>query len=965
MSFRMLPVLTFALITIGVLAADSRAAWELSTDDTHIVMDVENNAAVVKALGVPGVEHNWAACPMAIPLMPKAWIGNREIAAQWKFQNGIVDRFAHTLMLTFTNEEPKLLLRSIWRARPGRGPVEHWIEIENRSSARVAISHQDSLSLHGLKGDGPADLWWIKRGGSNASAQGGTFQQPLDKQLDLKLVSHCEDGASPVPWLAVQVGQKQGLYVGWEFSGLGRIHARAAKNDGQLDLNVGNLPDFRTDIEPGEVFWVPTAFVGCYAGDVDEGSYRLHRFVLEKLRPPLPQGKYPDPILAYNLYLDAGGASAKEADVLRCAKTCRELGFEAFMPDAMWFPETGDWRWDPQRFPKGIEPIEQYVHAQGMWMALWCAWTNGGTSTVPTALSVRGPVGHPEWFNVDLGPGWKPGPFSGGQLCLGCPEAKQWAIEKTQWLVGHHKLDYLKHDCGPITTQCNKTTHRHHYGVDASYWATMGYYEVQERLRRAFPAIILENCSGGGHIKDFGVIQRTHYTVTTDTLSNLPDRQSVYDSTYALPPLVLQAYTYDNFYPVKGDKPDTFLWRSAMMSAWQIDPTDTFAWTSREYDSVKRSVQIYKEWVRPMLADCRVHHILPRPDGIHWDGLFYWSDALRKGTLYIFRPESNDAQKTVKLKGLDSVRTYWVWGEDGSVSPAAHTGADLMEKGLTIKLLQPYTSDIIYLQDAALGKPEGLDAPGAFHLTAAATSRNDPFALYGKFSWEPSVGAKSYRVVVSESPDLANPIASSTVTSPSTTATLEVPPQKSLYWKVEAAGWGGRQWSTGDAGMLATPSLKKVAGVTFVSDMPWAKSTAGAGNTVHRDSNYYGKRPSIGSKPYPKAVWTHAFPDATPADVVMDISGEKFATFSAEVGVDTSAQGGSVQFQVLVDGQLKAESDVLRQGAVHPFHVDVAGAKQVTLRVLNGGDGYSCDHAVWGYARFVDAGVQDPVANRN
>ena len=41
----------------------------------------------------------------------------------------------------------------------------------------------------------------------------------------------------------------------------------------------------------------------------------------------------PDPILAYNLYLDVGGANAKEADVLRCAKICHELGFEAFMPD--------------------------------------------------------------------------------------------------------------------------------------------------------------------------------------------------------------------------------------------------------------------------------------------------------------------------------------------------------------------------------------------------------------------------------------------------------------------------------------------------------------------------------------------------------------------------------------------------------------------------------------------------------
>ena len=152
--------------------------------------------------------------------------------------------------------------------------------------------------------------------------------------------------------------------------------------------------------------------------------------------------------------------------------------------------------------------------------------------------------------------------------------------------------------------------------------------------------------------------------------------------------------------------------------------------------------------------------------------------------------------------------------------------------------------------------------------------------------------------------------------------------------------------------------------MTFISDMPWTKATAGAGNSVHRDTNFYGKRPAIGSKVYPKAVWTHAFPDATPADIVVDISDKKFATFAAEVGVDTSAGGGSVQFQVLVDGQRKAESAVLGQGAVHPFQVDVAGAKQVTLRVLNGGDGYSCDHAVWGYARFVDAGVQDPVAHR-
>ena len=115
-----------------------------------------------------------------------------------------------------------------------------------------------------------------------------------------------------------------------------------------------------------------------------------------------------------------------------------------------------------------------------------------------------------------------------GSCAWRIPRRVQWEERKTQWLVREHKLDYLKHDCGPIVTRCTKTNHRHHYGTDASYWATLGYYRVQEQLRAAFPHLLLENCSGGGHIKDFGVVARTHYTVSTDTLSNLPNRQTIY-----------------------------------------------------------------------------------------------------------------------------------------------------------------------------------------------------------------------------------------------------------------------------------------------------------------------------------------------------------------------------------------------------------------------------------------------------
>jgi alpha-galactosidase len=697
------------LVSVRVSFAESRH-WKLTTADTQAVIEVRNNAPIITRLENVAEGHNWADGGLRIPLMAKVAVGGQERPMTWVFVHGEEDRAHGTLTLLFTNAEPKVALKSIWRARSGRGPIEHWVEIENRTAQPLTVSQQESLALPGLDPEGSARLWWIKRGGSNASVQGGTFQEPIVTGHELVLHSNCEDGSSPVPWLAVQVGDQRGIYLGWEFSGRGRIQAKAAGNAKSLDIRVGNEPDFKTDIGPHEVFWVPPAFVGCYTGDIDEGSYSLHRFILEKLRPKMP-ANYPDPTLAYNLYLDAGGNKATETDVLRCAHTCHDLGFETFMPDAMWFPETGDWRWDPARFPHGIGPIEQYVHSSGMKMALWCAWTNGGISPRADALSVHGPHGHPDWFRSNVPPNWTPGPFYGVQLCLGCDEAKQWATEKTQWLVKHHHLDYLKHDMGLIVTSCDQKTHRHQYGQDVSYWAALGYYAVQEQLRRACPDVVLENCSGGGHIKDFGVIQRTHYTVATDTLSNLPDRQSIYDSTFAFPPLLLQAYTYDNFYHVKGDEPGPFLWRSGMMSAWQIDPTDTATWTKTQRDSAKRATAVYKEWIRPMLQDVKVHHILPRPDGTHWDGMFYMSEATGHGMLYIFRPDSPDNQQTIHLAGLEADRRYWVWSEEGLLRPLEKSGAELMNDGLQIGLTRRYSSDLVYVQDASQGAPPGLRQP--------------------------------------------------------------------------------------------------------------------------------------------------------------------------------------------------------------------------------------------------------------
>jgi hypothetical protein len=137
-----------------------------------------------------------------------------------------------------------------------------------------------------------------------------------------------------------------------------------------------------------------------------------------------------------------------------------------------------------------------------------------------------------------------------------------------------------------------------------------------------------------------------------------------------------------------------------MMGAWQIDPTHTANWTPEDIAGAKRATEIYKSWVRPILADVEVHHILPRPDGFHWDGMFYWSPSLKRGTLYIFRPNNDQITQRIRLKGLEPRARYHLRSEDGSLAEQTRGGQDLMSGGLLLKLPEKLTSDLIYVESA-------------------------------------------------------------------------------------------------------------------------------------------------------------------------------------------------------------------------------------------------------------------------
>ena len=105
----------------------------------------------------------------------------------------------------------------------------------------------------------------------------------------------------------------------------------------------------------------------------------------------------------------------------------------------------------------------------------------------------------------------------------------------------------------------------------------------------------------------------------------------------------------------------------------------------------------------------------------------------------------------------------------------------------------------------------------------------------------------------------------------------------------------------------------------------------------------------IADQTYAKGIGLHAN-----AELAVFLDG-KYAVFEAEVGVLPSDQsGGTVIFQVGVDGQRQYDSGIVRQGETPRIvRVDVSGAKQLTLHVTDAGDGILNDAANWAQARLV------------
>ena len=691
----------------------------LSTSDTMLSVEADSQVPRVAALNGPS---GWRLTSRSAEALPDhVEVAGTLQALKWRLDRAASHSDSKEISLVYLCETPALRLVWFWRARAPFGPLEHTIEVHNHGTQTLWLPLQPSLSFDWAVD--PAltlERLWIEKGADIPSASG--------THLDALPVGDRWAGSSStyarpvpgqpremIPWILVDEpqGARRGWYLGIEFSGRTRIMLERDRSAVRGAAGLNPLPGpYRTRLEPGTTFVTPTVFVGAFSGGPEGAGNTLRRWIREVLghAETLRDPSYP--LLVSNSW--GSGMAVDEGLAQRMIEDGAALGLEMFHLDAGWFRGVGDWQPDPGRFPHGLASLADFAHRHRMRFGLWVSWAQAGTSAQSGALDVNDPDMR-DWLIADPPAGWKHSePFKGITVDLGVPAAAAWAERELERIVTGYHLDMLEHDGYLVAQGSARSDHpaappeagtlrvyedsgylwvEGSNSTDVSDHATRGYYAIYERLRARHPHLLLELCNDGGRMVDFGSAAHGDYFSTTDTYDPLSNRRAFFDASHVLPAAMLESYVAA--WPVPRPENFRYMLRSGMLG-WFSLMLDTRTWTSQQRADARAEFALYRSALRPLIRDADLYHIADRPDGVHWDGIEYFSPRRQRGVLYAFRGSaSGEPAHRFSLAGLDPARRYTLHFHDRNVSRVL-TGRALMERGVKVPLPVPLSSELIF-----------------------------------------------------------------------------------------------------------------------------------------------------------------------------------------------------------------------------------------------------------------------------
>jgi hypothetical protein len=706
-------------------AADSRVLrGELSSAETSIAVEAGEHAPRLSTLEARGATAWQNQADETLP--ERVEVRGTALPVVWHLDRRASHFDSKQIALVYLADAPRLKLVWRWRARAGDGPFEHTLSIQNLSNEAAWLPLQPSLRFDWkIDPNSALERFWVEKGADTPSARGthldalqdgepwqgssSTYARPIQNQP-----------REMIPYVLVDErgGDRRGWYVGIEFSGPTRITLQRSGASLRGEAGLDPLPGpYRTRLPAGATFETPTIFIGAFSGGPDAAGNIVRRWVRAVLNNPHTLRNPSYPLTVNNSW--GSGMAVNESLAQRMIIESAQLGLEMFHLDAGWFRDVGDWQADPVKFPHGIASVADFAHRHGLKFGLWIDWTQAGTSGEAGALNIYDPAIQ-DWLIADPPAGWKhTEPFKGITIDLGLPAARAWAARELERLVRDYHLDMLEHDGYLVAQGSSRTDHPAvppepgtlrvyedsgflwvdgSNSTDVGYHATRAYYEVYRQLRARHPTLLLEVCNDGGRMVDFGSAAHGDYFSITDSYDPLSNRRAFYDASFVLPPAMLESYVRD--WPAPQIENFRYMLRSGMLG-WFSLMLDTSHWSPQQRAEARAQIALYKSALRPLIRQADLYHVAARPDGVHWDGIEYYSGKLRRGVLYAFRGTALDEPThRFRLRGLKAGSRYRLAFQDqGGAANQVLAGHSLMQEGMEVALPMPVSSELIFIEE--------------------------------------------------------------------------------------------------------------------------------------------------------------------------------------------------------------------------------------------------------------------------
>ena len=272
---------------------------------------------------------------------------------------------------------------------------------------------------------------------------------------------------------------------------------------GSMRALMGIHPqDFCWKLEPGEAFQAPEV-ICVYSA---EGIGGMTRTFHDLYRKHLIRGEYKDkkrPILINNW--EATYFNFDTDKLLDIAREASGLGIEMLVMDDGWFgcrnddnTSLGDWQVNEEKLKGGLKYLVDEVNKLGLKFGIWLE---------PEMISPDSNLyrAHPDWAFAIPG---RTGSLARNQYVLDLTrqEVRDYVYDMIAAVLRSANIEYVKWDmnrqlsdmgsCGLPADRQGELFHRQ----------VLAVYELQDRMTKEFPYLLLENCSGGGARFDPGML---------------------------------------------------------------------------------------------------------------------------------------------------------------------------------------------------------------------------------------------------------------------------------------------------------------------------------------------------------------------------------------------------------------------------------------------------------------------------